>query len=131
MGNGFFVRLNPEVSSIDVTMDGRALARNENSLSSRCEELRVTPVLAFLSPDSETQRGALDSFGMYDVPVAPESWHSPAEGLRTFEVLIDLVEHEREWFKESELLLQDLRRVREILIQAESAGAEWSLDAEL
>ncbi|KAB2969689.1 MAG: hypothetical protein F9K18_00930 [Thermoanaerobaculia bacterium] len=131
MRNGFFVRLKPALELIDVTMDGRALAGNESLLSPRCEELRVTPVLAFVSPDAETQRGALDSFGMYDVAVVPEHWHSPADGLRTFESLIELVEKEREWFRDPELLLEDLRRVKEILAQAESAGAEWNLDAEL
>ena len=131
MGTGFFVRLNPETTSIDLNMDGRALALNDGALTARCEELKVRPILNFLSPDAETLRGVLDSAGMYDVPIPPEAWFSPAEGLQTLTSLLPLVEAEREWFSHPDALLADLRRIQDILVQAAAAGAEWNLDAEL
>jgi hypothetical protein len=124
----FLVRLKPESLTIDVSMDGRSLASNEGALSARCEEQRATPLFAFLSPDSDQQRQTLDSLGMYDVPVAPQAWFDPTDGLRTFRVLHEIVSGEREWFREVDLLLEDLQRVIEILTLAEAAGHQWNLD---
>lgn len=130
MGTCYFVRLKPESPSIDGAMDGRALALNDGSLSTRCEVLGVPSVSSFLSPDPTMMRDIMDSAGMRDVPVPPEPWFAPEAGLETLRKLIPLVESEREWFSHPEALIADLRRMQEILIQAEAAGAEWNLDVD-
>ena len=130
MGSGVFVKLKPATPSIDLALDGRALALNDGSLTTRCEELKVVPIMAFLSPDADTMRSVMDSAGMHDTPVPPEPWFAPEAGLKTLEKLIPHVEAEREWFSSPDALLEDLRRIQEILLQAAEVGAEWNLDVD-
>ena len=119
------------VNALDVTMDGKALALNENALSARCEEHGVTPLLAFLSPSAEQQLAVMESFGLTGLTPLAEKWFTPDEGLRTTSVLLEIVTDEPEWFYDSQSLLGDLRRLQEILTALQPLGARWHLDIDI
>jgi hypothetical protein len=131
MGSSFFVSTEVPVEGIDLTIDGKALALNENALSSFCEGVGVTPLLTFLSPSVDQQRAVLESSGIFDVPYLVENWFTAEDGLVTVAKLLEIVPQQSQWLNRVDELLRDLQRLQEILHQLEAAGVRWHLDIDL
>ncbi len=128
MGSAIFVSTESELPGLELSIDGKALAKNENALSSRCEGMGVTPLIAFLCPSVAAQRAALASFGITDVSPIPATWFTAAEGMPTVVAMLRLLADEPEWYYDVPALRRDIERLREILTALEPTGVRWHLD---
>ena len=112
-------------------MNGRALARNEDSVEKLALRLGVRPLIEFFSADENSmslliEEGAGNREIMHRLP--PPQWYSPNEGLVTVEALVNVLEHEPQQLgSEGEQVLSELLEYRRVLKKTEDRKLRWHL----
>jgi hypothetical protein len=134
MGSAFFIELEKEISGLDSSTDGKALARAEGYLSALCEDIGVTPLIQFVVVPKEQLDEFLVAEGLDDLHLDTAKieavWFQPAAGLATVRALLGSLEKDPESFTdfaevEASWVSEDLRETERVLQEAESAGVRW------
>ncbi len=135
MGAALFVVLDPETTDVDVSMDGKALARHADRLGELAASFAVRDlwsfhseavddVAAFLSGEAEISS---DTETLELPNIEATAWFEPKAGLRTVETLLALLEANPGAVPESAEVMIDLESLDRILRAAEACGARWRL----
>jgi hypothetical protein len=94
MAASLYIVVEGEDPGFDTFVNGRSLARNEESLERLAAALRVTPLLEFFSADENSmallaEQGSANSEWAEHLP-APQ-WFSPTQGLATVRALLEFL----------------------------------------
>jgi hypothetical protein len=120
MSAAFYPVLQDPDIGIDVTVDGKALARDSDLLERLALSAGVTPLTGFISVEGDDY-GILEEA---DIELPAAQWFSAADGLRTVRALLDRVERARDG---DEALLADLHGLEQVLAQADARHVQWHL----
>ena len=115
----------------DIFVNGRSLARNEDSLERLALHLGVRPLIEFFSADENSmalliEEGAGNQDLLRRLP--PPQWYSAGEGLKTVHALVEEIEHEPQQLgSEGQNVLSELMEYAQVLAKTESRGLRWHL----
>jgi len=106
---------------------GKALARELDKLdySARC--CGVAQPSSMLSESQATLAAKLreEGFDPTKMRLAPEQWHTAAEGLKTVRRLLEYVNAKLNDFKQPNPILRDLKATEILLVAAEAGGVRF------
>jgi len=126
-----YIVVEGEDPGFDIFVNGRALARNENSLEKLAERLAVKPLLEFFSADENSmalllEEGSGDPEWAKTLP--PPQWFSAEEGLITVCTLVDhFRQHPAGLGSETAPVLQELAEYERVLRKAAERRLRWHL----
>src|SRR5437899_8966398 len=125
MSTGLFSVLEREMQGIDAgSVGGKFLSRNLEWLDDVARKLSVLPLSEFVSI-SPTEAAAFlvdEEADAAQVPLPPEQWFDPAQGLKTIDVLLQQTQSQKPG---ESGLLQDLTACRHVLRQAQQNNVRF------
>ena len=126
-----YIVVEGEDPGFDIFVNGRALARNEDSLEKLALALGVRPLIDFFSADENSmslliEEGAGNSELVKRLP--PPQWYFGTEGLATIDTLIEALRHEpHQLGTEGPQVLEELEDYERVLRKTETHGLRWHL----
>lgn len=126
-----YIVVEGEDPGFDTFVNGRALARNEDSVEKLALRLGARPLIEFFSADENSmslliEEGAGNRELMQRLP--PPQWYSADEGLATVEVLIAALESEPQQLgSEGEQVFSELMDYRRVLKKTRDRNLRWHL----
>jgi hypothetical protein len=120
MGVAAYVVIEKEVPSATKlirSIDGKALARALEELSSIAGSLNVAPLLAFFSASPEMVASVID-LDASDPSIPPEAWFDPTDGLKTADALLSQLRGGEDRVDHQDGVVAELEAIRAILIIA-------------
>lgn len=133
MAASLYIVVEGEDPAFDIFVNGRALARNEESLERLAELLCVSPLLSFFSADENSmalllEQGAGNPEWAQHLP--QPQWFAAADGLVTVRKLIEfLTERPAAVGSETFPILLELREYERVLQKTADRGLRWHLAA--
>jgi len=133
MAVSLYIVVEGEDPGFDIFVNGRALARNEESLDRLAAALSVSPLLDFFSADENSmalllEQGSGESPWMGRLP-RPQ-WYRPHDGLRTIRTFITfLISNPTSIGSETSAVLSELREYERVLEKTAAHGLRWHLAA--
>lgn len=133
MAASLYIVVEGEDPGFDIFVNGRSLARNEESLHQLAATLRVTPLLEFFSADENSmalllEQGTGKPEWAQNLP--QPQWYTPAEGLATVHALIAfLAKNPSALGSETLPVLSELREYERVLRKTAKYGLRWHLAA--
>ncbi len=115
----------------DIFVNGRALARHEDSLEKLAVSLGVRPLIDFFSADENSmslliEEGAGNAELIKRLP--PPQWYFGAEGLTTVDALISALRDEPQKLgSEGPQILEELQEYARVLRKTDERGLRWHL----
>ena len=115
----------------DIFVNGRALARHEDSVEKLALSLGVRPLIEFFSADENSmslliEEGAGNQELIKRLP--PPQWYFGSEGLATVEALIEALKDEPQKLgTEGPQVLEELQQYARVLSKTEARGLRWHL----
>ena len=115
----------------DIFVNGRALARHEDSVEKLALSLGVRPLIEFFSADENSmslliEEGAGNQELIKKLP--PPQWYFGSEGLATVEALLEALEDEPQKLgTEGPQVLEELQQYARVLAKTEERGLRWHL----
>lgn len=136
MSLAYYVTLEDKESDIDILMDGKALAHDEDAVIRLCEQLDIPSIFDFYVTDSEMIKEILDedeiSNDNYDDFSIDEDWFEAYEGLDIVNSLITYLENnEVNDLNDPEGVLLDLNELKRILYEADQEQIRWRLQMDI
>lgn len=130
MGVAHFVVLSSDLEDVDVSMEGKALARAADALAALAKTRGVPDLWSFHSQDPDDVMDFLEADGfegelLEGAALPGEQWFEPAAGLETVRDLLEALEKNPAAVDGAEGVEEDLRGVHEILQEAHSRGGRW------
>lgn len=133
MAASLYIVVEGEDPGFDIFVNGRALARNEESLERLAAALRVKPLLDFFSADENSMALLLEQgagnpewFGQLPQP----QWFSASEGLHSVTTLLKfLIANPAAFGSETLPVLSELREYERVLRKTEEHGLRWHIAA--
>jgi hypothetical protein len=131
MPASLYIVVEGEDPGFDTFVNGRSLARNEETLERLAATLRVTPLLEFFSADQNSmalllEQGTGQPEWAENLP--QPQWYSPAEGLATVCAFIDfLVAAPGAIGSETLPVLSELREYERVLKKTAEYALRWHL----
>lgn len=133
MAASLYIVVEGEDPGFDIFVNGRALARNEESLERLAATLRVKPLLDFFSADENSMALLLEQgagnpewFGHLPQP----QWYSATEGLQTVTTLLKFLNANPAAFGSETLpVISELREYERVLGKTQERGLRWHLAA--
>ncbi len=126
-----YIVVEGEDPGFDTFVNGRALARNEDSVEKLALRLGVRPLIEFFSADENSmslliEEGAGNRELLQRLP--PPQWYSADEGLATVEALIMALENEPQQLgSEGEQIFSELMDYRRVLRKTRERNMRWHL----
>jgi hypothetical protein len=126
-----FIVVEGEDPGFDIFVNGRALARNEDSLEKLAQKLGVKPMLEFFSADQNSmalllEEGAGDPEWAKTLP--PPQWFSPEDGLITVCTLLDFLrEHPVALGSETAAVVKETEEFERVLRKTAQRHLRWQL----
>ena len=137
MGSALLVVLERDIPGLDTSEPVRALGAMEPRLRPLCRELGVPPLSSFLSddPDRVSELYDQDRYRPGEptpdlTTLSPERWFPADDGLATVRALLDRLDQHPELLRGSSHVAEDLKRLEEILAEAEVLEIGWHLAGE-
>ena len=126
-----YIVVEGEDPGFDIFVNGRALARNEDSLEKLAQRLGIKPLLEFFSADENSMALLLDE-GAGDPEWAktlpPPQWFSPEDGLISLCTLIDFLhEHATALGTETTPVLKEMEEFERVLRKTAQRHMRWQL----
>lgn len=121
MSLAYFITVNHPQSEFDTFVNGKAVAKQAETLNQLARMLSVTPLDDFLGMN---QDGAEE----FAVDADVDLWFKPEVGLQTIEALMRHLEQNPNAMKNSKGVLEDLREYQEVLSQIKAKGLEWRFE---
>jgi hypothetical protein len=131
MAASLYIVVEGDDPGFDIFVNGQALARNEDSLESLAEKLKVRPLLEYFSADENSmalllEQGAGNPDWARHLP-GPQ-WFGAPDGLRTVSALIDfLAANPAALGSETHPVLSELREYERVLSKTAQRGLRWHL----
>jgi hypothetical protein len=131
MAASMYIVVEGEDPGFDTFVNGRALARHEDSIEKLALSLGVRPLIDFFSADENSmslliEEGAGNPELIKRLP--PPQWYFGSEGLATIEVLIGALKNEpHQLGSEGPMVLQELEEYARVLKKTEAKGLRWHL----
>jgi hypothetical protein len=124
MGSALYISAKRKPRDFDMLVDGKALAKAEEKLSSICARLGVKRLMDFfgMSPDE-----IADMVGEEMPNAAPEIWFDPKDGLATVRALLRCLEAGTESLESGAQVIEDLRQFERVLAHLEEKKIPWHL----
>lgn len=126
-----YIVVEGEDPGFNIFVNGRHLARYENTIEELALSLGVRPLLEFFSADENSmllliEEGAGNPELLPRLP--PPQWYAPDDGLRTVTALITALEADpHQLGSESPAVLQELREYEVVLQKTAERGLRWHL----
>ncbi len=126
-----YIVVEGEDPGFDIFVNGRALARHEDSVEKLALSLGVRPLIEFFSADENSmslliEEGAGNAELVKRLP--PPQWYFGSEGLATVNALIDaLAEEPHKLGTEGPQVLEELQQYARVLEKTEERGLRWHL----
>ena len=126
-----YIVVEGEDPGFDIFVNGRALARHEDSVEKLALSLGVRPLIEFFSAD-ETSMSLLIEEGAGNAEIVkrlpPTQWYFGSEGLATVEALVEALKDEpHKLGTEGPQVLEELEQYRRVLAKTEARGLRWHL----
>jgi hypothetical protein len=131
MSASLYIVVEGEDPGYDIFVNGRALARNEDSLEKLAMRLGVPPLLDFFSADENSmalllEEGAGDPAWAQTLP--PPQWFSPVDGLVTVRALLDyLQQHPTTMGSDTHEVIRELAEYEMVLSKTATRDLRWQL----
>jgi hypothetical protein len=131
MAASMYIVVEGEDPGFDIYVNGRSLARNEDTLEKLALGLGVRPLIEFFSADENSmslliEEGAGNRELLRRLP-APQ-WYAPEDGLVTVRALVEALADEPGLLgNESAPVLSELREYQQVLEKSESRKMRWHL----
>ena len=112
------------------SVNGRALARNDDAVERLALSLGVRPLIEFVSADENLMAVLADGSEVDAVrrPLLPPQWYRGQDGLTTVQALIEALELEPQQLgSEGVQVLEELREYAVVLKKVAMRGARWHL----
>ena len=126
-----YIVVEGEDPGFDIFVNGRLLARHEDTLERLALRLGVRPLIEFFSADENSmslliEEGAGNRDLLRKLP--PPQWYAPGDGLATVRALLDALAVEPQLLgSDGELVLGELREYSTVLVKTEARGMRWHL----
>ncbi len=126
-----YIVVEGEDPGFDIFVNGRALARHDDSVEKLALSLGVRPLIEFFSADENSmslliEEGAGNQELVKRLP--PPQWYFGSEGLATVEALIGALQDEPyKLGTEGPQVLEELREFARVLKKTEERGFRWHL----
>ena len=126
-----YIVVEGEDPGFDIFVNGRALARHEDSVEKLALSLGVRPLIEFFSADENSmslliEEGAGNSELIKRLP--PPQWYFGSEGLATVHALIGALRDEpHKLGTEGPQVLEELEQYARVLGKTEERGLRWHL----
>ena len=133
MAASLYIVVEGEDPGYDIFVNGRALARNEDSLDRLASRLRVKPLLDFFSADQNSmalllEQGALNPDWARNLP--EPQWFTALDGLVSVRAFIEFLGSNTAAFgSETVPVLSELKEYERVLQKAAGRGLRWHLAA--
>jgi len=122
MGVAYYIVLETEIEGLDLSMDGKILARQIDLLDAAALDLGVRPLTEFVGMDADALEGILgDDAG--DIEVPPLEHFSAEDGLSTIRALLAR--------PEAQPALDDLKECERILRAAAQHQVGWRFQIDI
>jgi hypothetical protein len=131
MAASMYIVVEGEDPGFDIFVNGRLLARHEDTLERLALRLGVRPLIEFFSADENSmslliEEGAGNQDLLRRLP--PPQWYAPGDGLATVCALRNaLAEEPLLLGSDGELVLGELREYAAVLMKTEARGMRWHL----
>jgi hypothetical protein len=131
MAASMYIVVEGEDPGFDIFVNGRALARHEDSLEKLAISLGVRPLIDFFSADENSmslliEEGAGNPELIKRLP--PPQWYFGSEGLATIEALIEAIRDEPQKLgTEGPQVLEELTGYERVLRKTDTRGLRWHL----
>ena len=131
MAASMYIVVEGEDPGFDIFVNGRSLARNEDSLERLALRLGVRPLIEFFSADENSmslliEEGAGNPELMRRLP--PPQWYSPADGLATVRALLEALREEPQLLgTEGAQVLSELEEYALVLEKTRIRAMRWHL----
>jgi hypothetical protein len=131
MAASMYIVVEGEDPGFDIFVNGRALARHEDSLEKLAISLGVRPLIDFFSADENSmslliEEGAGNPDLIKRLP--PPQWYFGSEGLATIETLIEALQDEpHKLGSEGPQVLGELEEYERVLRKTDARGLRWHL----
>jgi hypothetical protein len=135
MAVSMYIVVEGEDPGYDIFVNGRALARYEDSLEKLALRLGVRPLIEFFSADENslailTEEGAGNPDLHKRMP--PPQWYQPADGLATITALLDALRREPHLLGvESRMVISELEEYEIVLRKTVDRSLRWHLAVSL
>jgi hypothetical protein len=126
-----YIVVEGEDPGFDIFVNGRAIARHEDSLERLAMSLQVRPLIEFFSADENSmslliEEGAGNPTIINRLP--PPQWYSAEAGLATVEALVNALGAEPQLLgSEGPQVLEELEQYRRVLAKTRERGLRWHL----
>ena len=126
-----YIVVEGEDPGFDTFVNGRALARHEDSLEKLAMSLGVRPLIDFFSADENSmllliEEGAGNSDLVKRLP--PPQWYFGSEGLATVTKLVEALRQEpHQLGSEGPQVLEELEEYLRVLAKTDERGLRWHL----
>ena len=126
-----YIVVEGEDPGFDIFVNGRALARHEDSVEKLALSLGVKPLIEFFSAD-ETSMSLLIEEGAGNQELIkrlpPTQWYRGSDGLATVTALVEALQHEpHKLGTDGPQVLEELEDYQRVLRKTEERGLRWHL----
>ena len=131
MAASMYIVVEGEDPGYNIFVNGRALARHEDSLEKLALQIGARPLIEFFSADENSmalliEEGAGDAELMRRLP--PPQWYAATDGLKTVAALARELELDPQLLgTEGRAVLGELQEYAEVLTKTEAHGLRWHL----
>lgn len=123
MGVAYYIVLERDIPGQNLSVDGKALAKEEKKLKEIAHLQGVKDLMSFFSVSSCGVEDFFDEYIGMDIPET--EWFSPEDGLATVRAILNYMEMKP--FINNERLSDDLKSFEEILLEAQKYNLKWHL----
>ena len=126
-----YIVVEGEDPGFDTFVNGRAIARHEDSLERLALSLNVRPLIEFFSADENSMSLLIEEgAGNPDIikRLPPPQWYSGEAGLATVEALVNALAAEPQLLgSEGPQVLEELEQYRRVLVKTKERNLRWHL----
>jgi hypothetical protein len=122
MSLAYFIVVNHDAPGFDTFVNGKAVAKQSETLDALARQLEVKPLEDFLS----VSEAIAEEFDSADAP--REKWFTPEEGLQTVSALITYLEQHPNGVKNSKAVLEELREYQNVLTNIQKVNLQWRFE---
>lgn len=119
----WYVVLERDIPGFAPVMNGKAIPKHAEMLDTIAVQAGLPTLMSFFSASPAELAGFAEDHGAKNIQVPVETWHSPADGLKTVRGLLEAIESQ----KLDARLTADLREFQAILENASRENVRWHL----
>lgn len=131
MGASLYIVVEGEDPGFDIFVHGQAMARNQDSLDTLAQSLKITPLLDFFSADKNSMALLLEACmgeAAWEEELPPPQWFRPQDGLNTVRSLLSyLRETPYELGGDTRFVVHELEEYERVLHKTEQRDLRWQL----